>query len=76
MLSRIGRWFHSIALRSRLEREMQEEMQSHLGRATERLVARGMMPDAARLAAKKEFGNVAQLQEAYRRAHPRAKTSA
>ena len=42
---------------------MQEEMREHLERATERFVARGMSPADARLAARREFGNVAVLQE-------------
>jgi predicted permease len=42
---------------------MQAEMQQHLDRATERLVARGLSPDAARAEALREFGNVAFLQE-------------
>lgn len=46
-----------------LESDMQEEMRAHLDRAAERLVARGMTLADARLAAKREFGNVALLQE-------------
>ena len=49
--------------RRALERDMQDEMRSHLEEATERLVARGMSPAEARLAARREFGNVALLQE-------------
>ena len=39
------------------------EMRDHLERATERLVQRGMSPEDARLQARREFGNVATLQE-------------
>lgn len=42
---------------------MREEMAQHLQRATERMVARGLSPDAARSAALREFGNVHYLQE-------------
>ena len=42
---------------------MQEEMREHLDRATERYMARGMSPIDARLAARREFGNIGVLQE-------------
>ncbi len=42
---------------------MQSEMHQHLDRATERFMARGMSRDEARLAARKEFGNVSVIQE-------------
>src|SRR3954462_299889 len=46
-----------------LERDMHSEMLEHIERATVRYAARGMPIDEARLAAKREFGNVAVLQE-------------
>jgi predicted permease len=46
-----------------LNDDMQAEMREHLDRATQRLIARGMSPDHARLAARREFGNVTVLQE-------------
>src|SRR6185503_3270961 len=46
-----------------LDKEMRDEMRLHLERRTEVLVGRGMTPDEARLAARKEFGNVGVLQE-------------
>jgi hypothetical protein len=49
--------------RRRLDDDMQAEMRQHLERSVERLVARGMSPAAARLAARKVFGNVTVLQE-------------
>jgi predicted permease len=42
---------------------MRAEMELHLQRATERLMARGMIEADARFAAKREFGNVGVLQE-------------
>ena len=42
---------------------MQAEMREHLDRATERFIARGMSRADARLAARREFGNVGVLQE-------------
>jgi predicted permease len=53
----------AVVARRALERDMQEEMREHLERATERYAARGMSPADARLAARREFGNVAVLQE-------------
>ena len=53
----------ALLLRRRLEREMQEEMAGHLERSTARLVARGLSVDEARRQARREFGNVAVLQE-------------
>jgi predicted permease len=46
-----------------LESNMQEEMRQHLDRATERLMARGLSQDEARLAARREFGNLTVLEE-------------
>ncbi|HEY9228131.1 MAG TPA: ABC transporter permease, partial [Gemmatimonadaceae bacterium] len=42
---------------------MHQEMEAHLAHTAERLEARGMSPEAARLAARREFGNVGVLQE-------------
>ena len=63
MIGRISLWLRSILFRSRLEREMQEEMSAHLHRTVERFVAEGMSPDAARTAARREFGNVAAIKD-------------
>jgi putative ABC transport system permease protein len=49
--------------RGALESDMQAEMRQHLDRATERYMARGMSPDEARLAARREFGNRTALEE-------------
>ena len=38
-------------------------MRQHLARSTDRLIARGMSPDDARIAARREFGNVTAIQE-------------
>ena len=43
-------------LRTRLEREMQEEMAAHLRTATERFEASGLAPEAARAAAHRSSG--------------------
>src|SRR5215212_4548544 len=53
----------AVVARRRLEDDMQAEMREHLERATERFLARGLSPADARLAARREFGNDAVLQE-------------
>jgi predicted permease len=49
--------------RRALEQDMQDEMRTHLEQATERYMARGMSASDARLAARREFGNLTVLQE-------------
>jgi predicted permease len=58
-------WLRLRALVSRraLENDMQAEMREHLRRATERLIARGLSPNEAAIAARREFGNVGAIQE-------------
>ena len=63
MLNRFRLWLRTVLFRRRLEREMQEEMAVHLVRSTERLIARGMTPEDARMAARREFGHMESLQE-------------
>src|SRR5215212_10466339 len=63
MLGRIRYWLRAVVRRSTLEREMREEMQLHLDRQTELLVARGMTGPDAGAAARCEFGNVGAHQE-------------
>ncbi|HKW11733.1 MAG TPA: ABC transporter permease [Gemmatimonadaceae bacterium] len=57
------RRLRAVIARRAFERDLQDEMRDHLERSTERLIARGMSPADARLAARREFGNVAVLQE-------------
>src|SRR5215212_4326469 len=63
MLGRIRYRLRAIVRRSALEREMRDEMERHLDLQTELLVARGMSRVDARLAARREFGNVGVHQE-------------
>ena len=63
MMIRAWLWVRSILFRARLERDMQEELSSHLHRATERFSASGMTADDARTAASREFGNLAAIKE-------------
>src|ERR1017187_7627003 len=51
---------------NRLERELSEEIETHLAMQEEEFRARGMSPRAARMAARREFGGVAQTAGAYR----------
>ena len=53
--------------RQKLNDDMQVEMREHLDRATELLIARGMSPAAARLEARREFGNLTVIQNAQAR---------
>ena len=63
MIRRAWLWLRSILFRRRLEREMQEEISTHLQRTIERLEASGLPPDAARIAAHREFGNVGAIKD-------------
>lgn len=60
---RLRNWLRALLRPSHVEREMTDEIQSHLDRAAERLVARGMLPDDARREALREFGNIGRVQE-------------
>ena len=63
MLHRLRGWVRALARRSVVEREMHDEMQLHLDRATERLMSRGLSTEDARAKAQLEFGNIAYVQE-------------
>jgi putative ABC transport system permease protein len=56
----------SVFLRNRRESDLREELQFHLERETEHLVAAGMRTDAARLQALRTFGAVEPTKEACR----------
>jgi predicted permease len=53
----------SVFLRRRLDREMREEMATHIALATSRFMARGMSEAEARTAAQREFGAFDFIQE-------------
>ena len=63
MLLRLRGWIRALLRHDTVEREMHDEMRLHLDRAVERLMARGLSHDAARAEARREFGNVAFIQE-------------
>ncbi len=49
-----------------LDRELQQEIASHLEEATEEYLRQGLSPTEARRAALRSFGGVAKTEEAYR----------
>ncbi|MFN7930821.1 MAG: ABC transporter permease [Blastocatellia bacterium] len=49
--------------RNRMERELDAEVRFHLERETEENIRRGLSPEAARAAAMRAFGGVAQIKE-------------
>ena len=51
--------------RRRSQRDVEEEIASHLALETDRLIAEGMRADDARAAARRRFGNVSRAQEQY-----------
>jgi hypothetical protein len=57
------RW---LFLKRRLEREMEEEIRSHLEMQIEDNLRQGMSLEEARRAARLRFGGVEQVKEAYR----------
>src|SRR4029079_14354317 len=65
-LHRIRYWVRAVFRGSALDRELQDEMQLHLARRTEALIAEGVDPDYARLAARREFGNPTAHRDAAR----------
>ncbi|HEU5220050.1 MAG TPA: ABC transporter permease, partial [Gemmatimonadales bacterium] len=63
VLLKIRAWLRAAFRRGRLEREMSEEIQQHLERATARFMARGLSAAEAQSAARKEFGNLGAITE-------------
>jgi len=61
-LSRI----RSLLRRTQLERDLDEEIRSHLDLLTAEYVRRGLTPEEARFAALREFGGVERMKEAHR----------
>ena len=54
-------------VRSRqMDREIDDEITSHLAEATEEYVRQGLSPEEARWAAQRSFGGVTQTKEVYR----------
>jgi hypothetical protein len=59
-------WARSIFKRSRVEQELEKELQSHLSLLIEERIRSGMSEAAARRAAALDFGGIAQLKELMR----------
>jgi predicted permease len=68
LLNRLRLWLRALLFGRRLDREMREEMAAHLARTTAEGIARGLPPDAARRAARREFGHLESLHEEGREA--------
>src|SRR5687768_15579974 len=62
-LREIGRRLRVLLSGSRLERDLDEEMQMHLELRERQLRATGLSPEEARAAARRRFGNVPRLRE-------------
>src|SRR6476659_4370176 len=58
--------FVGLFQKKRRDEQMDEEMQAHLELLTERKIAEGMEPSAARAAAAREFGGLEQIKEVAR----------
>ena len=56
----------AVFRRSRLERELREEIENHLANLEDRFVGQGMSLEEARFAARRAFGGIEQLKEALR----------
>ena len=56
-------WLARIFHRRRFRSELSEEIRAHLDELTEQLVAKGISPEEARAAARREFGNVFRIEE-------------
>ncbi len=69
MLARLRVFARALFQRSKVERELDEELRFHLERAELLLEARGMSTDDARRAARRQFGNITVATEASRAAH-------
>ena len=63
MMAGLRARLRAVILRGTVDREMRDEMALHLEQAVERLMRRGLSATEARDAARREFGNVAFLQE-------------
>ncbi len=63
MLSRLKTALRALLRRSQVERELDEELRSHIEQQTEQNIRLGMSPEEARAAARKAFGGVEQAKE-------------
>lgn len=66
LVARIRSWFRAAGHRSRLEREMDEELAFHVDRHAQELIRSGVGPDEAARRARIELGNTAVQKERMR----------
>jgi predicted permease len=60
--------FRATFSRSRNDAELNEEIETHLALLSAALIARGISPEEAHLAARREFGGIEQTKQTYREA--------
>src|SRR5215471_9405818 len=63
MLNKLKLRLRTLFFKSKMEDELQAELQFHLEREVEENIARGMTPEEARLAALRSFGGVERVKE-------------
>ena len=68
MFKRLGRRFRALVGGTRLDRQMDQELQFHLDLETNRLVQQGVTPDEAHTRALRTFGGVEKVREECREA--------
>ncbi|MCC6991751.1 MAG: ABC transporter permease, partial [Acidobacteria bacterium] len=61
----VQRWL-ALGRQARLDRELDDEVRAHLEMAELDGIRRGLSPEAARLAARRAFGGIAQMKEQHR----------
>jgi putative ABC transport system permease protein len=66
LLSRLRLRLRAIVRPARADRDLRDELQAHLDRQVETLIAGGMAPHAAAVEARRTFGGLAQAEEACR----------
>ncbi len=66
LLRRLAARFHAIFQKRRLDRELDEELRTHVEILTQRKIDAGLRPEAARYAALKQFGWVESVKETCR----------
>jgi macrolide transport system ATP-binding/permease protein len=63
MFNKLKMRLRAVFCKSRMEEELDEELRFHLEREVEANIARGMSPEAARMAATRSFGGVERVKD-------------
>ena len=63
MLCKLKMRLRALLSKSEVDRELDEELRSHIERQTEQNIRLGMNPEEARNAARKAFGGIEQAKE-------------